>query len=68
MSAEKFYEVDGAVFREGDGHMEVYVHRSGSWEPYKGDEYRVRRLSNPMSLEEVKAYMIEPFNDSEPSE
>lgn len=58
----KYYEVEGAVFRERPGaDMEVFVNQTGEWEPYEGDEGRVLRMSNPMSLEEVRPYMdVEP--------
>lgn len=57
---EKYYEVEGAVFRESNGgKMEVYSERTGQWKPYEGDVSRVYRLSNPMTLEEVQPYMGE---------
>lgn len=61
MQNEQYYEVEGAVFREAPGSpMEVYSERRGAWIPYEGDRFRVTRLSNPMSLEEVKPYMGQP--------
>lgn len=60
MGNERYYEVEGAVFRELDGRvMEVWSRRRGDFVPYQGDESRVRRMSNPMSLEEVRPYMGE---------
>jgi hypothetical protein len=58
----RYFEVEGAVFRKRDGvPMEVFGQKSGEWSPYKGDESRVYRLSNPMSAEEVRPYMdVEP--------
>ena len=53
----RYYEVEGAVFRQAGGAMEVYSERTGNWKPYEGDADRVLRLSNPMSLEEVQPYM-----------
>lgn len=56
----QYYEVEGAVFRQQPGKpMEVYGCRSHQWKPYQGDEFRVTRMSNPMSLDEVKPYMDE---------
>lgn len=53
----RYYEVEGAVFRQQQSQpMEIYYGRD-QWKPYKGDEFRVTRMSNPMSLDEVKPYM-----------
>jgi len=59
MGTEQYFEVEGAVFRDAGGKMEVYLERTGQWKPYEGDVDRVRRLSNPMTLDEVKPYMGE---------
>jgi len=54
----QYFEVEGAVFRLQDGQgMEVFLNSSGKWDPYQGDADRVLRMSNPMSLEEVRPYM-----------
>ena len=54
----QYFEVECAVFRKkAGGRMEVFVNQTGQWKPYEGDEARVLRLSNPMSLEEVRPYM-----------
>ena len=51
-----YYEVEAAVFRMAKNErMEVYAR--GGWWPYDGDEFRVRRLSNPLTLAEVWPYM-----------
>lgn len=55
----RYYEVEGAVMREDADEkkpMELYV-GGGKWKKYTGDEFRVYRQSNEMSLEEVKPYM-----------
>lgn len=58
MNQEQYYEVECAVFRKRpDAEMEVFVNQSGEWKPYEGDADRVLRMSNPMSLEEVRPYM-----------
>lgn len=68
MSEDRFFEVEGAVFRERAGKMEVFLQDSGEFKPYEGDADRVRRLSNPMSLEEVRPYMdVEPKLDDQPA-
>ncbi|UVE18350.1 hypothetical protein NVV93_02810 [Pseudomonas sp. LS44] len=54
---EKYYEVEGAVFREGARGLEVYSAKDDDFEPYQGDPWRVYRLSNPMSLEEVQPFI-----------
>lgn len=58
----KYYEVECAVFRQKPGaELEVFVNQTGNWKRYEGDVTRVFRLSNPMSLEEVRPYMdVEP--------
>lgn len=57
MDKEQYYEVEGAVFRTVDnGPMEIYF-GDGKWNKYTGDADRVLRLSNPMTLEEVKPFM-----------
>lgn len=57
MSEIQYYEVEGAVFREREGEaLEIYF-GGGKWKPYQGDSFRVRRMSNPMSLDEVRPYM-----------
>lgn len=66
MDGERYYEVEGAVFREIGGRMEVYSDRLGAFKPYEGDDGRVRRLSHPMSLEEVKPYMGEQRQEQAP--
>lgn len=54
---EKYYEVEGAVLREVTwGKLELYI-GNGKWKPYTGDPDRIYRLSNVMTLEEVKPYM-----------
>ena len=65
MESEKFYEVEGAVFRKRPGvPLEIFGQESGVFAPYKGDATRVFRLSNSMSLEEVRPYMeVEPKPD-----
>jgi hypothetical protein len=60
---QTYYEVEGAVFRKAGGPMEVYVDRTGEWKKYEGDPSRVFRLSNPMTLEEVKPYMEDVENE-----
>lgn len=68
MSEDRFFEVESAVFRERAGKMEVFLQDSGEFKPYEGDADRVRRLSNPMSLEEVRPYMdVEPKLDDQPA-
>lgn len=58
MNEIQYYEVEGAVFREQPGRpMEVFGCKSHEWKPYQGDPFRVRRMSNPMSLDEVRPYM-----------
>lgn len=58
MSDIQYFEVEGAVFRQQAGQdMEVFLNSSGKWGPYQGDANRVLRMSNPMSLEEVRPYM-----------
>lgn len=55
-----YFEVEGAVFREakaGPIAMEVFVDAKRIWDTYTGDPYRVRRLSNALTLEEVLPYM-----------
>ena len=56
----KYYEVEGAVFRDESGNLEVFSDRTGKWKTYEGDADRVYRLSNPMTLEEVQPYMAAP--------
>lgn len=57
MNEIQYYEVEGAVFRQKhDEALEIYF-GNGQWKPYQGDPFRVRRMSNPMSLDEVKPYM-----------
>lgn len=69
MNQDQFFEVEGAVFRERGGKMEVFLQDSGAFKPYQGDADRVRRLSNPMSLEEVRPYMdVEPKLDDQPAQ
>lgn len=60
----QYFEVECAVFRQGSGGvMEVFVNQTGHWVPYEGDEFRVRRLSNPLSFEEIRPYMdTDPLN------
>jgi hypothetical protein len=60
-----YYEVEGAVFRERDRlPMELFGQKDGVWKPYTGDPFRVYRLSNEMTLEEVRPYMdVEPKED-----
>lgn len=61
MSGDRFFEVEGAVFRERGGKLELFMQDTGNWSPYTGDAARVYRMSNPMSLEEVRPYMdVEP--------
>lgn len=68
MNEDRFFEVDCAVFRERGGKMEVFLQDSGEFKPYDGDADRVRRLSNPMTLEEVRPYMdVEPKLDAQPA-
>lgn len=58
MEGIQYFEVECAVFRQkADGPMEIFSNKSGKWLPYQGDEDRVLRMSNPMSLEEVRPYM-----------
>jgi hypothetical protein len=58
MSEAQYFEVECAVFRKHAGApLEVFVNQTGEWKPYEGDEGRVLRMSNPMSLEEVRPYM-----------
>ena len=66
MDNTKYYEVEGAVFREQAGKLEVFSDRTGQYKPYEGDADRVYRLSNPMTEEEVKPYMGKP--ESKPAE
>lgn len=62
MSEVRYYEVEGAVFRERKGEaLEIYF-GGGKWNPYQGDAFRVRQLSNPMSLDEVRPYMDDGEN------
>jgi hypothetical protein len=58
MTTYKYYEVEGAVFRDGGGEMEVFSDRQQVFSPYTGDVWRVLRLSNPMTLEEVAPFMV----------
>lgn len=66
MSDVQYFEVEGAVFRLQAGQdMEVFLNSSGKWAPYQGDAGRVLRMSNPMSLEEVRPYMDrDPVDDA----
>lgn len=57
MTNERYYEVEGAVFREAEGRMHVFDEDVGKFTPYDGDRTRVRRQSNVLTLEEVKPYM-----------
>lgn len=57
MAKQVYYEVDGAVFLDDGGKMQVYSEKTKAFKPYEGDVDRVYRMSNPMSLEEVKPYM-----------
>ena len=54
-----YYEVEGAVLREVAGKLELYV-GNGKYKPYTGDPDRIYRLSNPLTLDEVKPYMDVP--------
>lgn len=57
MNGIQCYEVEGAVFREREGEaLEIYF-GAGKWRRYQGDPSRVRRMSRPMSLDEVRPYM-----------
>lgn len=68
MNEDRFYEVECAVFRERGGKMEVFLQDSGEFKPYEGDADRVRRLSNPMTLDEVRPYMdVEPKLGDQPA-
>lgn len=61
----KYYEVEGAVFRQQSGvPLELFNQKSGEFRPYKGDATRVFGQSNPMTLDEVRAYMdVEPADE-----
>jgi hypothetical protein len=55
--SEKYYEVEGAVYRVATGKkMEIYA-GGDNWKEYQGDPSRVLSLSNPMTLEDVKPHM-----------
>jgi hypothetical protein len=57
----KYYEVEGAVFRQDDGPLEVYQDGNpGKWAPYTGDTHRIHMQSNILTLEEVTPYMDVP--------
>jgi hypothetical protein len=59
MTAYQYYEVEGAIFRENSaGEMEVFSDRRQVCNLYTGDVWRVFRLSNPMTLEEVAPFMV----------
>lgn len=62
----KFYEVEGAVFRKRPAvPMEIFHQKKGTWGRYSGDPSRVYRMSNDMSLDEVRPYMdVEPLEDA----
>ena len=54
----QYFEVECAVFRRKPGaDLELFIQDTGKWSPYTGDASRVYRLSNPMTLEEVRPYM-----------
>ena len=57
----KYYEIEGAVFRQDTGPLEVYRDargdKPGYWEKYSGDAHRVKMGSNELSLAEVGPYM-----------
>lgn len=54
----QYFEVECAVFRQKAGAaLELFSNKTGEWKPYEGDADRVLRMSNPMSLEEVRPYM-----------
>ncbi|MDO3518145.1 hypothetical protein [Ralstonia pseudosolanacearum] len=54
----EYFEVEGAVFRKRTGvPLELFDQKTGTYEPYTGDVFRIYRQSNPMSLEEVRPYM-----------
>ena len=57
----KYYEIEGAVFRQDTGPLEVYCDgkgdKPGYWEKYSGDAHRVKMGSNELTLAEVKPYM-----------
>jgi hypothetical protein len=59
---QEFFEVEGAVFRKVTAKpLEIMDQKTGRFESYTGDAFRVYRQSNPMSLEEVRPYMdVEP--------
>lgn len=57
MNQEKYFEVEGAVFRQvANQPLEIYF-GDGEWKKYTGDSDRVFRMSHPCTLEEVKPYM-----------
>lgn len=62
MENVEYFEVEGAVFRKRSGiALEIFDQKSGAWDEYQGDVFRIYRNSNPMSLEEVRPYMdVEP--------
>lgn len=58
----EYFEVEGAVFRKRTGvALELFNQKTGAWEAYTGDVFRIYRNSNPMSLDDVRPYMdVEP--------
>lgn len=57
MEDAKYYEVEGAVFRKLPGKkLEIYD-GAGEYSDYTGDQSRIYRQSNVMTLDEVKPYM-----------
>ena len=67
MNEYKYYEVEGAVFRDPpDCKMEIYNSETKEWKPYTGDRFRVTRQSNPMTLAEINADLGYDLKDENP--